>query len=87
MDYADAKRIADKLNAATTAGELASAYALVGPLTKEDAQAVMLAAGHSMIFARHRRECLAYAQASIAGACHARLDGWQYIKQRQKLTT
>lgn len=83
MEYAEAKAVAEILNAATRAGNLATAYSIVGKLAKHDAQAVTLAAGHSTTLVTDRG-FLAHLQASIAGACRARLDGWTYTKERNK---
>lgn len=83
MTHAEAKAIAEILNAATRAGNLATAYSIVSKLAKPDAQAVILAAGHSTTTIRDK-SFIAHLQASIAGACRARLDGWTYTTERKK---
>lgn len=85
MQYDDAKAIAEILNAATRAGNLAAAYSIVKKLQKPAALAVILAAGHSTTMVGDSG-FITQLQASIAGACRARLDGWAYTQEQKKRT-
>lgn len=82
MQQQEAKAIAATLNAATRAGSLATAYCVIRKLSKADAAAVMLAAGHS-VTSHYSKHFSSDTQASIAGACHARVDGWAYTANRK----
>ncbi len=82
MQQQEATAIAANLNAATRAGSLATAYSIIRKLSKAEIAAVMLAAGHS-VTSHCSKHFSGSTQASIAGACKARADGWAYTASQK----
>ncbi len=75
------KAHADSLAASEKAGALAECYRLIRGFTKTEAQAVALAAGHSVI-ATTDRGFWENLQAQIAEACRQRCDGYELRTRR-----
>ncbi|WP_033483284.1 hypothetical protein, partial [Xanthomonas citri] len=75
-DTPEIKTHAAALAAMEKAGELANCYRLICGFQKVEAQAVAVAAGHSVI-ATTDRAFWKHLQAQIAEACRRRCDGWQ----------
>ena len=80
-DTPEIKAHADTLTANEKAGSLANCYRLIRGFSKIEAQAVALAAGHSVI-ATTDREFWAFLQGEIAEACRERCDGYELRARR-----
>ena len=68
------------LNAWERNGCMANCYRLMRSFTKHEAQAIALAAGHSVISTKHR-EFWQDLQGQIAEACRRRCSGWELRKE------
>jgi len=73
----ETQQTAERLNDATKAGDLASAYAVIQPLDTDDVRNVALAAGYAIRTRKcSRPEFFNHLQFQIAEATHAKLDGF-----------
>lgn len=80
LDDPACKAHAETLNAWQRNGGMANCYNLMRTFTKHEAQAIALAAGHSVISTKSR-DFWKYLQGQIAEACRRRCDGWQLREQ------
>jgi hypothetical protein len=76
MNVTDPKQLAQQLQAATRAGDLAAAYVVLKSLDFETVRQVAMHGGYSLIFTKKRKELLEHLQPQIAKASRLRGDGW-----------
>jgi len=82
----DHQSLSDQLRKATRRGDLGGAYSILGTLRRtgdaDDAQRVLLRAGHSVVSTKSRTFWL-FAQSEIAKACRSLCDGFEMQQARQ----
>lgn len=82
MHVTDPKHLAQQLQAATRAGDLAAAYTVLKTLDIETVKQVAIHGGYSLIFTKKRKELLEHIQRQVAKAAKLRGDGWSLQEER-----
>lgn len=70
------RQLGDQLRQATRRGDLSTAYRILAAGDAEDAQYILLRAGHSVVSPRQRMFWL-HAQREVAQACRQLRDGYE----------
>lgn len=82
MNATNHEQLTEQLHAATRAGDLAAAYAVLRPLDIETVKKVALHGGYSLIFTNKKKKLLECVQAQVAKAAKMRGDGWLLQKSK-----